>query len=480
MKDWKKMIRKNKNWNIVSCLFLVLSLGTIIAQIMVLFQRPYKADDWEHLASAWFIFNGYIPYRDFFQHHNPLLWYFFAPFFSVFSNPLDIFYAGRITAAVFFLCGLGFIWGIIRQFGGSFSTFCITLFIYLTYPISHLGYFQNRPDTYMIFCLLGGLYFWIRFYREKNGKALIWSYLLFFLSFAFLQKAVWFLAPFALYQIYLLVRKEIKWPVFFKALFIPILIAFGYAVYLYRTDSLARYWELNWILNLNGFRDYQTYPVTLYDYFYGGSAIMILIFNCLKGRGIVRGISATLLLFTGVFFLMPRPYNYYWFIWTPFMSIPLGLYLDRMKSDLLKLEILLPCLLYTIGAFFHRDYQLSEAWYEIRDFKTHIQATDTIISYSVPEYALLTPKLSHYYWNLSRDAILDSHLFHRHEIPNWPELTEKELPKFVCPHTIYDLTGVKDGTRDTILMAPNKDFLDKRYQPWPYTRIPVWQKKNTF
>lgn len=162
------------------------------------------------------------------------------------------------------------------------------------------------------------------------------------------------------------------------------------------------------------------------------------------------------------------------------MSIPLGLYLDRMKSDLLKLEILLPCLLYTIGAFFHRDYQLSEAWYEIRDFKTHIQATDTIISYSVPEYALLTPKLSHYYWNLSRDAILDSHLFHRHEIPNWPELTEKELPKFVCPHTIYDLTGVKDGTRDTVLMTPNKDFLDKRYQPWPYTRISVWQKKDTF
>ena len=174
--------------NIISRLFLILSLGMIVAQSIFLFQRPYKADDWEHLSSAWFIFNGYIPYHDFFQHHNPLLWYFFAPFFSALSNPLDIFYVGRIVAAVFFLGGLGFIWGIIRQLGGTFSTFCITLFIYLSYPIAHLGYFQNRPDTYMIFCLLGGSYFWIRFYLGKSAKDLVWSYLLFFLSFAFLQK----------------------------------------------------------------------------------------------------------------------------------------------------------------------------------------------------------------------------------------------------------------------------------------------------
>ena len=479
MKDWKKMMQQNRKKTLVCWLFLILSLGIVLAQVVMLFNRPYKADDWEHLASAWFVFNGYLPYRDFFQHHNPLLWYLFAPIFSVLSNPLDIFYVGRVVAALFFLGGWGFIWGIIKRLGGGFSTFCITLFVYLSYPIAHLGYFQNRPDTYMIFCLLGGFYFWIRFYQERKNRDLILCYLLFFLSFAFLQKAVWLLAPFGLYQIYLLIKKEIRWTVFVKAIAIPFLIVLGYGIYLYQTDSFTRYWELNWVLNLNGFRAYKTYPVTLYDYLYGGSAILILIFNSLKGRGLVRDLSVILLLFAGIFLLMPKPYHYYWFIWTPFMSIPLGFFLDRIKYDILKVEILLPCLLYAITTFLHRDYQLSEAWYEVRDFKRRIHPTDTIISYSVPEYALLTPTLSHYYWNLSRDAILDSRLFHPHKIPDWPKQTAKDLPKFVCPYTIYDLTGVKDGTRDTILMEPDKDFLDEYYQPLKYTRIGVWQRKDT-
>ena len=479
MKDWIKMMQKNSKKTLISCLFLVISLVIIMTQTMVLFHRPYKADDWEHLASAWFVFNGYVPYRDFFQHHNPLMWYLFAPIFSGLQNPLDIFYVGRIVAMLFFLGGLGFLWGIVKQLGGAFSTFCITLFIYMSYPVAHLGYFQNRPDTYMIFCLLGGFYYWIKFYRNKKGIELILSYFLFFLSFAFLQKALWFLAPFGLYQIYLLIKKEIHWMLFIKAISVPFLITFGYCIYLYQTDSLTRYWELNWVLNLNGFRDYKTYPITLYDYLYGGASILILIFSCFKGKGLIRGLSFTLLLFAGIFLLMPKPYHYYWFIWIPFMSLPLGFYLDRIKYNTLKAEILFPCLLYAITTFLHRDYQFSQAWDEVRDFKMYIMPQDSIISYSVPEYALLTTRLSHYYWNLSRDAILDSRMFHRHEIPNWPDLTAKELPKFVCPYTIYDLTDVEDGTRDTILMEPDKDFLDEHYQPLRYTRIAVWQRKDT-
>ena len=37
--------------------------------------RYYDTDELEHLHAAGLVANGAVPYRDFFEHHGPLLWY---------------------------------------------------------------------------------------------------------------------------------------------------------------------------------------------------------------------------------------------------------------------------------------------------------------------------------------------------------------------------------------------------------------------
>ena len=36
-------------------------------------------DTVEHIYASWLISEGKLPYKDFFEHHNPLFWYLFSP-----------------------------------------------------------------------------------------------------------------------------------------------------------------------------------------------------------------------------------------------------------------------------------------------------------------------------------------------------------------------------------------------------------------
>ena len=49
-------------------------------------------DEFEHLHASWLIFEGKLPYRDFLEHHNPLLWYISAPIVGLFYDNVFIFY----------------------------------------------------------------------------------------------------------------------------------------------------------------------------------------------------------------------------------------------------------------------------------------------------------------------------------------------------------------------------------------------------
>ena len=52
----------------------------------IFYTETGNGDNVEHLHSTWLISQGKFPYKDFFQHHNPLLWYLFSPFIGLFDN----------------------------------------------------------------------------------------------------------------------------------------------------------------------------------------------------------------------------------------------------------------------------------------------------------------------------------------------------------------------------------------------------------
>ena len=72
--------------------FSILCIGSLC---YFAFTNFLNGDEREHITATFYIYNGQIPYRDFFEHHHPLLWYVFLPILSLFSNSAYIWYAAR-------------------------------------------------------------------------------------------------------------------------------------------------------------------------------------------------------------------------------------------------------------------------------------------------------------------------------------------------------------------------------------------------
>lgn len=71
MTNYSKIIQNND--------YQILFLDFILIVLCLFFTSTALFDDLEHLRASYFVSQGYIPYRDFFEHHHPLIWYVFAP-----------------------------------------------------------------------------------------------------------------------------------------------------------------------------------------------------------------------------------------------------------------------------------------------------------------------------------------------------------------------------------------------------------------
>ena len=66
------------------------------------FTTTLGGDTLEHIHSSWLVYAEFVPYKDFFQHHNPLLWYLFAPFVGLHAYGLNdnVITSSVVTAAI--------------------------------------------------------------------------------------------------------------------------------------------------------------------------------------------------------------------------------------------------------------------------------------------------------------------------------------------------------------------------------------------
>ena len=62
-----------------AAIWLLIAFGIGFAAWTVFFTETGNGDNVEHIHATWLVAYGEVPYRDFFQHHNPLMWYLFAP-----------------------------------------------------------------------------------------------------------------------------------------------------------------------------------------------------------------------------------------------------------------------------------------------------------------------------------------------------------------------------------------------------------------
>ncbi|MBR6355495.1 MAG: glycosyltransferase family 39 protein [Alphaproteobacteria bacterium] len=231
-------------------LLLILSLGQTI--YVLLFSGNIIFDDIEHLRASYFVSLGDVPYRDFFEHHHPLLWYVLAPVVSVL--PHDTITAVRIgrfiSLAVSFIGGY-FIYKTEKKFiGGTLcALFCLVFYFWGLNSISSAGLCYIKPDIYQRCCFFIGLYYLFCYFRYQKFRDLQICALLWTLAFLFLQTTVFFVAPLAVPVCYFLYKNPQKWADFAKAAVLPLTILAVCVAILWKLDLLARYFETNWLLN---------------------------------------------------------------------------------------------------------------------------------------------------------------------------------------------------------------------------------------
>lgn len=210
------------------------------------------ADDIEHLRAAYFVSLGDIPYRDFFEHHHPLLWYVLAPLISVLPHKTVVaVYVGRIICLGVSLLTGYYIYKTEKKFIGNkiCALICLVLYFMVFGDITFSGLFQVKPDIFQRCCFFIGLYHLFEYFHRQQFRQLQIAAVTFTLAFLFLQTIVFQGVLLALMMVYFLYRHPQKWLDMFKAAIIPLGILGIFACALWQFDCWQSYYELNWQLN---------------------------------------------------------------------------------------------------------------------------------------------------------------------------------------------------------------------------------------
>lgn len=215
---------------------------------VVIYSGSGDGDTLEHVHSSWLVWSGKIPYKDFFQHHNPLLWYIGAPLVGFYEYSLRAVDAVNMLTVTAFLLMLFYIYRLHRDFlSGRFGGLVAAAFCAL--PQESLYNKDFKPDNFMALALVAGIYYLFRYLKSRNVSALVLSFLLFFAAFMFTQKAALVLIGMGAIILWLLYTGRAVWKDCLVAAALPMLLYAAFLAFLYYEDVLAMYFKANFELN---------------------------------------------------------------------------------------------------------------------------------------------------------------------------------------------------------------------------------------
>ena len=146
-----------------------------------------NGDNIEHIHSSFLIAQGQVPYRDFFQHHNPLMWYLFAPLVNLFAYNATVTEVVCLISLLVFLKSLVYVYRISAEFLSD-KLWGLAAAAVIAAPGYKLYAVDFRPDNYMIFCLTAGIYYYFRYLKGQKPFHLIAAFAWFSFRFCLRRK----------------------------------------------------------------------------------------------------------------------------------------------------------------------------------------------------------------------------------------------------------------------------------------------------
>lgn len=471
-----------KEKTFIRSLFVIVIINVLYLLASVLISRRAVGDDLEHIHASWLVWQGLIPYTDFFEHHHPLMWFLFAPLVGLMSGKLFVFFIIRFIMCGVSIATLYVVYRLIKDFWGDKISAFLAICIFCFSNTAMDAMVQFKPDGFMHLFFFVGLYYFFMFLRANKQKYLNVSFICWAVSFLFLQTVIFLLLPIALYGIYFLLKNKEAWKNMAKASIYgvgPILL---FVVYLLCTGSLQRYFETNWLLNSKIMADIWNTRIKDFSDLYsilllGVGAAIYLIWQ--KPNKYVT----ILLIMYAIEFLLRVTYisiwMYYFKILILYNAVLVGLATSSLYAKRKWLSwCVLPLMLIFCGKFWLFEGVNPN---EIDTLKV-LQVATTISQNSTSEDVVLGlsgipfgvfNKNPHYYWfSWSYMGRLDENNFHYAEPFDINKIINEVKPKFVY---YEDYKKKNPEKREKYAIKPKQ--LYQVYRPMIYDTLFVREKE---
>lgn len=277
-------------------LWLYMFVMAFVSVYIYGFVMKADGDNVEHLHTSWMIWMGYVPYKDFFQHHNPLTWYLSSPLVAYLINDRNIFSIFN-SISVLGLYAIAYYNAKIFLLYENNKTAALFLGAVLISAYSLLWSCDYRPDTFMFIFFFMGLYYLLLYIRDEKCSKLVISFLCFFISFMFTQKVLMHVVIPGLAVFYWLYKKKMKFTDLIKASIIPLILLGGFLGYMYHHGALYTYWLSNFEFNTHIPEVFEENRIILPPreyldfYFFVPIAGIAAIYFLFKGNGVEKMFS---------------------------------------------------------------------------------------------------------------------------------------------------------------------------------------------
>ena len=430
-----------------------------------------NGDNIEHIHSSFMVAIGQIPYRDFFQHHNPLLWYLFAPLTKLFEYDTTIAEVACLVSLLVFLKSLVYVYRIVFElYGDKFWGLAAAAMV--AAPGYKLYAIDLRPDNYMIFCLMGGLYYFIRYLKSDKGKELSIAFVWFVVSFLFAQKALFPLFVLGVIGLWYWYQHKINTVDMGKALVVPLLLLIGFLGYLCYYDMVGLYYDCNYTFNLaleQGFEKSRVvdFPLQIKILVWlGWGGVIVSLF---KKKTAFFSIFAVLFVsefLQRIFYFSPYSY-YYWLLvyLAAICSIELLLELNRI-CRVVSLIVIggVSFMLWQTGTQYYSLFKAEQERFYLPDHITrNISRCDYVFNGNGVMYNIFG-KDPAYYWQLIGQLDVIGEKVGIKPKPDINMLIKTLRPKFVFGNNYFNKFA-DEKMRYEIVHYVDTALLDKYYTP---------------
>ena len=453
-----------------------LVLALLFCLYVSIYTTSLGGDTIEHMHSSYLVHINSIPYKDFFQHHNPLLWYLFAPVLGLFDKGLsDNFITAFVISVAILVSFLNYfyLYLITKRFLSNSLGGLIAASIAIT-PYIVLSIIHFRPDNFMLTSFFAGLYHYFKYLEQKKLKDLNISFFLFWCSFMFLQKIIFTLLLLGIITLYLIYKKKVLLSDVLFAIMLPLTLSICYVAYLYSHNILGIWYHSNFTFNLHIPELFEARRIGFiwpeFRFILAFSTLSLIF--CIKNSSIYFKILACLFISEAIqrfFYFSAFAYYYCLLIYTAsilgatFLS---NILFKKYYWSIYLLAIPLLLVMYkpniyngNIGPKKTRFYQNLH-----REILNHITKCDNVLNGDGTIYNVYN-KDSHYYWNLLGQTDVIGAKTGIAPLMDINYVIRTKKPRIITVKPYKDKYSSERGI-NRIVHRPDMQYINQYYKPY--------------